>query len=141
MKPIALQLYTVRELAKADFFAMLKTVADIGFAGVEFAGLFGHQPAEVRKVMDDLGMKTCGFHIGMPAPDAVESLKEMADALGCNRMICPWLSKRRFACADEIRRTAAIMEATAKLLNAHGLQFLYHNHEHEMDKFDGQAGM
>ena len=56
MAPISVQLYTLRDEAAKDFFGVLKTVADIGYTGVEFAGLHGKSAAEVRKVIDDLGL-------------------------------------------------------------------------------------
>ena len=44
---LGLQLYSVRDLMKADFAGTLQKVAAIGFKEVEFAGLFG-QDAEGR---------------------------------------------------------------------------------------------
>ena len=40
--PVALQLYSVREDMEADFAGTLQKVKEIGYDGVEFAGLFGH---------------------------------------------------------------------------------------------------
>ena len=39
--PIALQLYTLREAAAADYEGTVRKVADIGYAGVEPAGFPG----------------------------------------------------------------------------------------------------
>ena len=36
--PIALQLYTVRDLLKHDFEGVIRRIADIGYVGVETAG-------------------------------------------------------------------------------------------------------
>ena len=38
MIPIALQLYTLRDLTAKNFIGTLKEVAEIGYDGVEFAG-------------------------------------------------------------------------------------------------------
>ena len=62
MKPIGLQLYTLRETAKDDFLGVLNKVAEIGYKGVEPAGLHGYEPNEIRKVLDDLGMVCCSTH-------------------------------------------------------------------------------
>ena len=40
MKPIGVQLYSLRELAAKDFAAVLKKVADIGYKYVEPAGFW-----------------------------------------------------------------------------------------------------
>ena len=54
--PIALQLYTVREDMKNDFEGTLKKVKEMGYDGVEFAGLFGNTPEQVRQDLE--GMQT-----------------------------------------------------------------------------------
>ena len=41
MAPISIQLYTLREECAKDFFGVLRTLAEIGYAGVETAGLHG----------------------------------------------------------------------------------------------------
>ena len=46
--PIALQLYTVRGSLSSDFEGTLKRVKEMGYDGVEFAGLFGKTAAEVK---------------------------------------------------------------------------------------------
>ena len=46
--PIALQLYSVRNEVEADLDGTLKQVKEMGYDGVEFAGLYGHSPEEVR---------------------------------------------------------------------------------------------
>ncbi|GAF97465.1 unnamed protein product, partial [marine sediment metagenome] len=40
-KPIAVQLYSVREAAAGDLIGVLEQIAAIGYAGVEPAGLHG----------------------------------------------------------------------------------------------------
>ena len=62
MKPISLQLYTLRERAAEDFIGVLKDVAKIGYKGVEPAGLFDHDPKEIKKIVDDLGMTVSSNH-------------------------------------------------------------------------------
>ena len=69
MKPISLQLYTLRELAKQDFIGVLKKVAAIGYLGVEPAGLFGHKPSEIKAIVADLGMAVSSNHQPWPSRD------------------------------------------------------------------------
>jgi hypothetical protein len=42
--PIALQLYSLRELLNIDYAAGIRKVAEIGYAGVETAGFPGTTP-------------------------------------------------------------------------------------------------
>ena len=39
--PVAVQVYSVRDDAKADLRATLEKIKDMGYDGVEFAGLYG----------------------------------------------------------------------------------------------------
>src|SRR5262245_43703555 len=54
---IALELYTLREQANQDFVGMLKEVASAGYDAVEFAGYGGIPAAELRQIIDDLGLR------------------------------------------------------------------------------------
>jgi len=48
---IGLQLYTVRDQMKSDFFGTLAKVARIGYKEVEFAGYFGNDARAVRAAL------------------------------------------------------------------------------------------
>ena len=58
-KPIALQLYSVRNLAAADFIGTLRSVAELGYPGVEFAGYHGIPVKEVRAALDQYSWTSC----------------------------------------------------------------------------------
>ena len=49
---LALQLYTLREECEADLAGVLGRVGEIGYAGVEFAGLHGHTADEVARMLE-----------------------------------------------------------------------------------------
>jgi sugar phosphate isomerase/epimerase len=141
MKPISLQLYTLREMAKADWIGMLKTVADIGYLGVETAGLYGQKPADFKKVVDDLGLKVVACHGAFPDPDRVKEFAETTLALGAKYHLVAWIGPHVYTSADEIKRAGALMQASAEMMAAHGVKFGYHNHEHEMAVVDGEIAL
>lgn len=87
MKPIGIQLYTVREAAQEDFLGVLKQIADIGYKGVEPAGLHGHDPAEIRKVLDKLGMVCCSSHGPLVTADNLNEQADIARTLGYDTII------------------------------------------------------
>ncbi len=60
--PIALQLWSVREDMAKDYKATLRRVKELGFDGVEFAGFFGVDAHEMKKTLDELGLKVAGSH-------------------------------------------------------------------------------
>ena len=53
--PVAIQIYSVRDDAQANLFGTLKKLKEMGYDGVEFAGLYGHTPEEVIKNVAMLG--------------------------------------------------------------------------------------
>ena len=60
--PIALELYSVRKELPKDFVGVIEQVGRMGYKGVEFAGYYGwdQKPRELRKLLDDNGLKCCG---------------------------------------------------------------------------------
>ena len=47
LRPLSVQLYSLRDYAKDDFVAVLKKVAEIGYKGVEPAGFWNLRPSEL----------------------------------------------------------------------------------------------
>ena len=56
MKPISVQLYSLREESQGDFDGVLERLAAIGYQGVEPFNLFGKSPEGFRAQVEDLGM-------------------------------------------------------------------------------------
>ena len=137
MKPIALQLYTLRQAAEEDFIAILKQVAEIGFQGVELAGLYGRSPGEIRKVLDDLGLVVCSAPDAVPTPGGVDEVVETAKTLGYDTVIA-CVVQDRFKTLDDIKAVADELQSGAELLAPHGMRMAYHNHWWEFDELDGR---
>ena len=62
-KPIAVQLYTVREALAQDWEGTLERIAEMGYIGVETAG-FGYAPSRAAAIdkYNTLGLQVCGAH-------------------------------------------------------------------------------
>lgn len=138
--PIALQLYSLRDLAAKDFRGVLNKVADIGYAGVEFAGLHGQTPATVRAWLDELGLKAASAHALNPMQVNVQALVDMAGVLGLSFLVGGY-KREAWDTLDGIRKAAEDWQAAAELLKPHGLSAVYHNHWWEMQEFDGRYGL
>ena len=136
MKPVALQLYSLREDAKSDFVGVLKTVADMGYVGVETAGLHDMSAAEVRKVLDDLGLVCCSTHGPLPTKEAIGQRVDEAGALGTD-MLISGLGPKQFESAEAQKESFdALGQAVAVCADA-GVKFGYHNHWWEFAEVDG----
>ena len=140
--PVALQMYTLRDQASADFRGALAGVARIGYAGVELAGTGGLTAPELAKVLSDLGLKCAGSHEGM---DRLESdfsaVVDFQKEIGNSFVVIPWLAEERRKGAAGWIETAGKMTEIGHMLKEEGLQLCYHNHSFEFEKFDGQYGL
>jgi len=137
LKPIALQLYTVREYAQQDLIGTLRRVADIGYSGVEFAGLHGHDPEKVAAVIDELNLKVCSSHTAMPTPENIQQLVETEQILGNKRLISG-LGPDRFTTLDDCRQAIDIFRQASELLQPYNMSFGLHNHWWEFKTIDGK---
>ena len=132
LQPVGLQLYTVRDLMKADFEGTLAAVAKAGYREVEFAGYFGRTPEQAKAALKQAGLKAPSAHVPLPATDDDWSATiETADAIGLDYLVVPSVpngSKTTLAeWQDLAKRFNRLGEATRKK----GIQFAYHNHEYE----------
>lgn len=141
--PIALQLYTVRDDAARDFPAVLKQVAEIGYAGVELAGLNGLSVRELKNRLDDLHLFVAGSHIGLDQlENEMQRVVEENLTLGNRYIVVPYLSEDRRQGADGYKKTAAQLNSIGESLEPHGLTLCYHNHAFEFDKVEnGRYGL
>jgi sugar phosphate isomerase/epimerase len=135
--PIAVQLYTLRDLTKSDFAGVIAEVARIGYAGVELAG-YGNlkTAAEVRKVLDAHGLKVAGSHA--PIETLESDLNRVLDenvTLGNRNIVCPYLPEDRRKSADDWRQVAASLNRIGGECRARGFEFAYHNHSFEFQEF------
>ena len=77
-KPIALQVYSVREDAAADFAGTMKKVREMGYDGVELAGLYGMDAAQVKAVLDDDRLSAVSAHV--PVNELLDDLDKTLTA-------------------------------------------------------------
>ena len=137
-KPIALQLYSLRDAAAKDFEAVVRKVAAMGYDGVETAGFPGSTPQAAGKLFKELGLKVPSAHI-MPPP-AGAKLAEAFDtlaAIGCQRLVSGF-GKDNFKTLDETKKSIAIFNQTYAEAKAHGIAFGVHNHWWEYLVVEGQ---
>jgi len=134
MPRIGLMLYSVRRACADDFQGTLRTIAAMGYAGVEVFDLHGHDVTDVRGWLDDDGLDVCGLHAPLVAVEEdLATLVETSRALGTNRLVVSWVSPPTSAAdVTSIRdRLTAATAATSRL----GLTLGFHNHDGELRAF------
>ena len=136
--PIALQLYSVREAAKEDLSAVLQKVAELGYQGVEFAGYYGKDPKEIRKMLDDLGLKAAGTHTGIGALEGDFNMQaDLHKTLGCKFMIVPGGIDKQLHDVSENAKMADRFNKLAEKAKAVNLVVGYHAHGGDAKLIDG----
>lgn len=140
--PVALQLYSVRSDMERDFEGTLRAVKEMGYDGVELVGLYGREPEAVRAAVEAAGLTPISAHVPyaeMAAdPDGV--MKAYA-AAGCTYVAVPYLEE---ACRPGYDGFYDVIATVAKLGEAAGragITLLYHNHDFEFVKVEGQYGL
>jgi len=136
MKPIAIQLYTVRDACAQDFPGTCKKIAEIGYKGVELAGLHGMTPAEARAMLDDLGLVVCSSHGAMPTAENAGQIIDEAGALGYRYHVSGF-GPDQFKTLADTKASAAAFKAAADALSGSDLQFGFHNHWWEFEAVGG----
>ena len=138
--PIATQLYCVRKELAADFPGTMAAVAKIGFEGVEFADYFGRSARELRKSLDDNGLKACGTHIYLETMlgDELKKTVEFNQILGNKNLIVRSLRENQRSSKEALLKTAQLFNEIAGRLQPYGLRVGYHNHDYIFNKFDGE---
>jgi sugar phosphate isomerase/epimerase len=138
---LSVQLYTLREPIGRDLVSTLQGVRDLGIEFVEMAGLHGRSAEEWRNLLDDLGLKVCGSHVGLGALEgAFEALIDENKILGNRYVIVPWVDMKAFP--DGYRELAGVLEGHGQRLREAGLTLAYHNHAFELQQEeDGRPGL
>jgi sugar phosphate isomerase/epimerase len=136
---IGLQLYTVRDKMKEDFEGTLAQVAQIGYKEVEFAGYFGHAPADVKALLDKHGLSAPSTHIGDISPDGWKAALDTCKVIGHEYIVVPWIPAELRANLAAWKKVAADFNRLAAQAHDAGVQFAYHNHNFEFPKVDGQV--
>ena len=91
--PVAVQVYGLRDLLQDTperFEEVMKAVKEIGYDGVELAGLYGLEPAYIHEVLDKTGLVPISAHV--PFNELLNDLdKAVADykTIGVQYMVMP----------------------------------------------------
>lgn len=131
MPPLGIQLYSLREQIAEDFETVIRRVAEIGYAGVEFGGLYGESPASAARLVRDLGLQIVSMHAPTPMRDNITLAIDTAKILGVTRVVCAWYPPESYATLDDIRATCDELNTANQILRGNNLELHYHNHWQE----------
>jgi sugar phosphate isomerase/epimerase len=138
LKKVGLQLYTVRDLMKADLPGTLRKVAQIGYKEVEFAGYFGRSPAQIKALLKQNGLTSPSSHIGLDILEK-DSVRAFADAkaIGHSWVTMPYIPEERRKTVDDWNKIIDLLNQLGPQAKAAGLRLAYHNHDFEIRPVNG----
>lgn len=140
--PVAVQVYSVRDSAEANLADTLRKIKEMGYAGVEFAGLYGLSPEYVKGLCDGIGLVPLSAHIPLDEmiADPDKTFSDYAK-IGCKYAAVPYVTPERRPGAEKFRETIETIAELGKTAKKYGITLLYHNHDFEFTKVDGEYGL
>lgn len=132
------QLYTVRAFTQTiDGIAeTLEKVAEIGYTAVQISAFGPVDPEEVAKLVGDTGLVVAGTHVSWD-----RFLNELEDVIaehkmwGCEHAAIGGLFAPEYRGAGGVRRFLGELAPVADRLSQEGIDFSYHNHNHELTRY------
>lgn len=137
---LGLQLYSVRKAMANDFEGTLKTVSEIGYKYVEFAGYFDKSAEEIKSLLEKYNLVCESVHQTLSADDddKMASEIEFLKTIGVKYVFIPWYKVENLAGTSNWNETVSKFKKMSEALKACGMTLGYHNHDFEFTRHDGK---
>jgi sugar phosphate isomerase/epimerase len=144
---IGLQLYTIRDAMGTDVPGSLKKVSDAGYKYVELASyadgkFYGYEPADFKKLVNDLGMEILSSHTQVEAKgitlDNAQKMAEDHAKIGVKYCIQPWVVEEARTTIASYKKMVSDWNKVGGIMKDHGIIFGYHNHNFEFNTVEGK---
>ena len=133
----AIQLYSAYKACEQDLEQTLGRIHEMGYEGVEFAGLYGNSPYDIAKWLNRYHLKTTSMHYSAnDLCDHAEEYIQLGKILGCNQMIICWHEMEN---RQDVEQLAKRILAVADRYDKYGIKIGYHNHRHEFKRDGGRC--
>jgi len=130
--------FTYRNNFAKDVPATLDIVKGNGITDIEFSNLFKQTPADLRKMIDEKGIKCSSY--GVSYDDLVNKTAEVAEAakaLGAQYVRVAGIPHKGAFTLDNAKQAVADFNKYGKILkDEYGLTFIYHNHGFEFQPYE-----
>jgi sugar phosphate isomerase/epimerase len=143
--PVGLELYSVREELQRDPQGTVRSVAKMGYQGVEFYAPYFDwseaQTKDMRKLLDDLGIRCFSTHNSAEYlhPENLDKARDRNLMLGSSYIV--QASSPEETTLEGWKSIADSLNAAADKLAASGLKVGYHNHQPEFTPLQGKRPM
>lgn len=148
--PIGFQSWTIREVLVKDFSGTLKMMAGLGYQSIEmcsppgyanagFGPLQSMKASEMKRILNDANISCVSCHYGFKElKDNLQARMDFANELGLTQMVVSSFGLRKEATLDDWKRAADETNMLGEQSKKNGLQMVFHNHNQEFEKLEGQ---
>jgi sugar phosphate isomerase/epimerase len=138
IKP-GVQLYTLRDVMADNVEGTLEQLVAMGYSEVETHTYYGLSPAEMRAMLDRVGLAAPAAHVGSGAlQQDLDSVIESAATLGHAYVFCPHPGGLPYQTLDDYRAMGEFFDGVGARFREAGITFGYHNHQFEFEPVDGE---
>jgi sugar phosphate isomerase/epimerase len=135
---IGIQVFGLRDMLEEtpqNFEHVMRQIKEMGYDGVELAGLYGMSPNEVKVVLDKVNLVPISAHV--PIVDMLEDAEKVArnyQIIGCRYIAIPYLPEEYRYPKEGYTTFLRGVGKISDIMKKHGLTLLYHNHDFEFQK-------
>lgn len=142
---IAAQMYTLRDFTKTaeDLRSTFQKVSAVGYEAIQISAIGPIDPKLVKEYADESGLAICATHVSWDRlTNDLDALAAEHKLWNCKNIGLGSLPEKFRTGQEGYREFAKLMSDIAVTLkDQHDLQFVYHNHDFEFERFDGMTGM
>ncbi|SEM25536.1 Sugar phosphate isomerase/epimerase [Chryseobacterium taichungense] len=144
---LAIQLYTVRDAIAEDLEKTMEKLASLGFTGLEIYGyngnFFGKNRNEFKEILKNTGFRVISSHhtTGIQHKEQGTLLQNWGKSvedlhfINSEYMVCSYLFPEERT-IENYKKLPELFNKSGEMTKNAGIQFAYHNHDFEFEKFD-----
>ena len=144
---VGIQLYSVRNLMKENPLETLEKVAEIGYRNIEVANHsaetdfgvgFGVSAVQLNEIFGRFGSKVVSAHIWPFDGENCKQTVEYNKSIGNRNIVHPI---DFFRSESDVLKKCEFYNKMGAFCKSEGMRYLYHNHFHEFQKFNGKPAL
>ncbi len=149
-KPLAIQLYTVRDAIAENLEKSLESLSELGFNQLEIYGydgkFYGKTKTEFQTILKNIGLEVISSHHttgivhnskGTLLNNWEQSVEDL-HFIGAKYMVCSYLFEEERT-LEHYRKLPELLNQSGEITKKAGIHFAYHNHDFEFEKFEDKT--
>ena len=139
--PVGIQVYGLRDLLEntpENFKDVMIKVKEMGYDGVELAGLYGLEPEFIKKTLDEVGLIPISAHVAFAEMmDDIDKVIKDYSMIGVKYLVMPYMAEEyRPVNPEGFKEFLPLLNQVGQKIHDAGMTFLYHNHDFEFVKLE-----